>query len=288
MRSAPGRSETDYTRLRSTRIVEEAYRRYHHPRYIHPDPLEIVLRYPRGDDREVAGIICASFALGRVRSILRACSEVLARLDDAGAPGPAAVLRNAGRDELEQRFEGFVYRFFGSREASGFLFAVGETLRRYGSIESAFIRHFSPADPNVLPALGRFSEELSAYAEGRHGLLIARVARGSAAKRWHLFLRWMVRADGIDPGGWSRVPASHLVVPMDTHMHRICTVLGLIARRNADEKATVAATEFFRTLDPTDPVRFDFSLSRMGIHPQVAREGESILSGAKPGFSIHV
>ena len=37
-------------------------------------------------------------------------------------------------------------------------------------------------------------------------------ARGSACKRLNLFLRWMVRSDDVDPGGWENVPASKLIV----------------------------------------------------------------------------
>jgi uncharacterized protein (TIGR02757 family) len=284
--AAPSRAEA---------IVLEAYRRYHSPHYIHPDPLEVVLRYPDPADREVVALICASLALGRVRGILGICADVLARLDRGpgpagpaavGAPaaGPAAVLEQSSLDELRERFEGFVYRFFGREEISHFLYAVGEARRRHGSLEDAFLGHLSAADATVIPALGGLSQELSEYASGVHGLLIAQVKRGSAAKRWHLFLRWLVRADEVDPGGWTRVTRSRLVVPMDTHMHRICTTLGILSRKSADGKAALEITEFFRRLDPADPARFDFSLTRLGIHPDAGRE-RALLLGAD-GYSF--
>ncbi len=276
--AAPGRAEA---------VVLEAYRRYHSPHYIRPDPLEVVLRYPDPADREVAALICASLALGRVRGILGVCADVLARLDRGPGPpalgeppaGAAAVLEQSSLHELRERFDGFVYRFFGREEISHFLYAVGEARRRHGSLENAFLRHSSAADATVIPALGGLSQELSEYAGGIHGLLIAQVKRGSAAKRWHLFLRWMVRADEVDPGGWTRVPRSRLVVPVDTHMHRICTTLGILSRKSADGKAAFEITEFFRRLDPADPVRFDFSLTRLGIHPDAGRE-RALLLGA--------
>ncbi|NBF39796.1 MAG: TIGR02757 family protein [Spirochaetes bacterium] len=286
--AAPGRAEA---------VVLEAYRRYHSPRYIHPDPLEVVLRYPDSADREVVALICASLALGRVRSILGVCADVLARLDcrpgsaeaaaTAGAsrPGPAAVLEQSSLEDLRARFDGFVYRFFGPEEISHFLYAVAEARRRHGSLEDAFLRHTSAADATVIPALGGLSQELSEYAGGIHGLLLAQVKRGSAAKRWHLFLRWLVRADEVDPGGWTRVPSSRLVVPMDTHMHRICATLGILSRKSADGKAALEITEFFRRLDPADPVRFDFSLTRLGIHPDAGRERAQLLGADGYAFS---
>lgn len=270
--AAPGRAEA---------VVLEAYRRYHSPHYIHPDPLEVVLRYPDPADREVVALICASLALGRVRGILAICTDVLARLDN----GPAAVLEQSPLEELRERFDGFVYRFFGPEEISHFLYAIGEARRRHGSLEAAFLRHVSSGDATVIPALGGLSQELSEYAAGIHGLLLAQVMRGSAAKRWHLFLRWLVRKDAVDPGGWTRVATSRLVVPMDTHMHRICTTLGVLSRRSADGKAALEITEFFRRLDPADPARFDFSLTRLGIHPDAGRERALLLGADGYAFS---
>jgi uncharacterized protein (TIGR02757 family) len=258
---------------RAEAVVLEAYRRYHHPRYVHPDPLELVLEWTDPADREVVALIAASLALGRVKSILEICRAVLDRL-----PSPAVTLRETSLAELRERFDGFVYRFFGREEIAHFLFAIGEALRRHGSLEKAFLAHLSRGDETVLAALGGLSAELSGYAGGVHGLLLAQVARGSAAKRWHLFLRWLVRSDRVDPGGWARVCPSLLVVPMDTHMHRICSELGIITRKSADGKAALAATDFFRRLDPADPARFDFSLTRMGIHPEAGRDRDALLA----------
>jgi nitroreductase len=77
----------------------------------------------------------------------------------------------------------------------------------------------------------------------------------------------MVRKDAVDPGGWGAVSPARLVVPLDVHMHRICRALGLTGRRQADRCAALEVTAAFRTLVPEDPVRYDFSLSRLGIHP---------------------
>ena len=70
---------------------------------------------------------------------------------------------------------------------------------------------------------------------------------------------WMVRSDDIDPGGWENVPVSKLIVPVDTHMHKICQFLGLTTRKHADIRAAIEITKAFRTIAPADPVRYDFS-----------------------------
>jgi uncharacterized protein (TIGR02757 family) len=75
----------------------------------------------------------------------------------------------------------------------------------------------------------------------------------------------MVRSDDVDPGGWENVPVSKLIVPVDTHMHKICHLLGLTARKHADMRAATEITKAFRTIAPADPVRYDFSITRLGI-----------------------
>jgi endonuclease III len=54
-------------------------------------------------------------------------------------------------------------------------------------------------------------------------------------------------------------------MPLDTHIHRIATFLGLGERKTADWKAARAITDRLAAFDPTDPVRYDFALCRLGI-----------------------
>jgi uncharacterized protein DUF2400 len=91
-------------------------------------------------------------------------------------------------------------------------------------------------------------------------------AAGSPCKRLNMFLRWMVRGpDGIDLGLWKFVPPSKLVIPLDTHIFRIARGLRLTRRRTANWKAAREITDHLKILDPEDPVRYDFALTRPGI-----------------------
>ena len=56
-----------------------------------------------------------------------------------------------------------------------------------------------------------------------------------------------------------------LVVPLDTHVHRIATFLGLSDRKSADWKAARAMTDRLARFDAPIPVRYDFALCRLGI-----------------------
>ena len=94
---------------------------------------------------------------------------------------------------------------------------------------------------------------------------LSRPSTGSACKRINLFLRWMVREDGVDPGGWSRVWKRQLVVPLDTHTIRIGKCLRLTRRVSPGWKMAAEITSALRQLDPDDPVRYDFALCHLSM-----------------------
>jgi endonuclease III len=77
----------------------------------------------------------------------------------------------------------------------------------------------------------------------------------------------MVRADDLDLGLWTggRFSPARLLLPMDTHVHRISRYLGLTRRKTADLAASREATAWLSRLSPGDPVAYDWALSRLGI-----------------------
>jgi uncharacterized protein (TIGR02757 family) len=75
----------------------------------------------------------------------------------------------------------------------------------------------------------------------------------------------MIRKDAVDPGGWEKISPALLIVPIDTHMHKISLKLKLTNRKQANMKTALEITSGFRKLSPEDPVKFDFCLTRFGI-----------------------
>jgi len=224
-------------------------------------------------DREVAGLAAACLALGSAPLIVRAAREVLAPLGSR----PAAALGLLGDEELSGLLSGFRYRFFGEEDLAALFSAIRNARRMYGSLEALFLAGDDPADATVAAGADRFARALEDLAGPRWSRppgkppwrdnLLPRPSRGSACKRLFLYLRWMVRRDAVDPGGWTGISPSRLVVPIDTHMGAACRRLGLLSRRADDLNAALEATEAFRRLRPEDPVRYDFALTRPGIHP---------------------
>lgn len=241
-------------------LLARLYERYHRPEYIHPDPLELVLR-AEPHDREVTALIASSLALGRVDLILEAAGSVLGALGS-----PAAALASLSPREVRSLFVRFRYRFFSGEQLANLLIAVGRALRRFGSLEACFRDGLSPGDVNTLSALTRFVHRMRQFAEGDIGILLSDPAKGSASKRLNLFLRWMVRRDAIDPGGWD-LPPRLLLVPADVHMIRVSRMLGFTERKQPDLRAAIEITSSLSLLCAEDPVKYDFSMTRLGIHP---------------------
>jgi uncharacterized protein (TIGR02757 family) len=242
------------------RQLERLYRRYHRRELLDTDPVSFLHNYPDLRDREIVGFIASALAYGRVAQIEKSVSRVLDRM-----PSPSDFLRRSSKKKLLRAFSDFRHRFTGGEELAALLYALKRIIDRYGSIEGCFNAAYKDDDDTILPALSSFVAECVREGAGRRSSLLASPSGGSACKRLNLYLRWMVRRDDVDPGGWERIPPSKLIVPLDTHMFRICRAFGFTRRRQADLSSAIEATGAFRKLAPSDPVRYDFALTRSGI-----------------------
>jgi len=241
--------------------LERLYRAYNSRRWVHPDPLEYLYHYRDPLDQEIVGLIASCLAYGRVAQILRSVNWVL----DKMGPSPYQFLQSTRTGSLQKRFRNFKHRFTTSEELIALFTGMKHVLGRYGSLYACFLYAFEADDEDILPALSRMVRELTVGFKGRCNSLLPLPEKGSACKRLNLFLRWMVRKDHVDPGGWGDVPAAKLIVPLDTHMYRICFPLKLTSRTNADMRTAMEITQAFRSVQPRDPVRYDFALTRLGI-----------------------
>ncbi len=176
---------------------------------------------------------------------------------------PREFIEKSDLRSLERTFRGFKHRFTTGDDIARLLTGIKSIVAKHGSLHRCFASKISEGDDDVIPAMSSFVDELNAGGESR--FLIPCPAMGSACKRLNLYLRWMVRSDDVDPGGWYNVPASMLIIPLDTHIFRICSVLGLTERKQADMRTAREITSAFREIAPDDPVKYDFSLTRLGI-----------------------
>ena len=236
------------------------------------DPVEIPHRYADPRDVEVSALICASLAYGRV-DLFKPKLEELHRHMGAS---PAAFVRGLTVRDAAAWLRPFVYRFNVGTDIAALLMGIGAALRGHGSLEALFVERLEAAGGSVEKALGGFTRAIRGGApmaelrkamgkeRGLHHLLPA--VGGGAAKRLNLYLRWMVRGpDAVDFGIWKRVSPAALVIPLDTHIHRMARHLGFTRRKTAGWKTAEEITAALRRLDPADPVKFDFALCHFGM-----------------------
>lgn len=235
------------------------------------DPVHIVRRYEAPRDREVVGFCAAALAFGRVASVLQSIEALL----DVMGPRPAEFVGNFEAVRDGRRIEPLVHRWIRGRDLIALLIVLRRMLEESGSIEGFFVEG-DEGSADIGAALDSFSvralttdlrEAYGRRLTKRPGVcyFFPRPSAGSACKRLNLFLRWMVRKDAIDLGVWTKVDRSRLIVPLDTHVIRLGRCLRLTRYASPGWKMAAEITASLRALDPTDPVRYDFSLCHVGM-----------------------
>ena len=238
------------------------------------DPLSFCHRYTDPADQEIAALIAAVFAYGSVKVIRGSLTRIFTIMGDS----PAGFIDGFDPKKQGQLCNGFKHRFNTADDLSALFWAIRLIRQQWGSIEKCFCQFHASDAITVEPALNGFCTAVMGLdyrpVFGRSGLpqgssfrfLFPAPVGGSACKRLCMFLRWVVRpTDGIDLGLWQQVRPAQLVIPVDRHIERISRMLGLTNRRTPDWRMACEITAALRQFDPTDPVKYDFSICHLGI-----------------------
>lgn len=255
-------------------VLDLLYEKYTRADLIHADPVRFPRRYTLVADREVVALLAASLAYGRVAQIARNLEALLHRM---GAE-PSRFVMESSPAALRAAMATFRHRWTTGDDIADLLIGVRRLRESEGSLEEALRCRMTPGDDCLLPALSAWVKALhGSVSSGRH--LLADPTRGSACKRLHLFLRWLVRHDAVDPGGWPSIDAALLLTPVDVHMHRVGRGLRFTRCRQAGLRSVLEITAGFRAIHPEDPVKYDFALTRFGILQSI--DIAQLLSSAK-------
>lgn len=249
-------------------ILEAIYLKYNRSSYIGSDPLIFAYDYQNPRDIEIAAFVASTLSYGRVAQI----QASLKKLFEIMGKSPYDFIVSFD-NRTAKKLSSFKHRFNTGEDMAELFSMLKHCLQQSGSLEEYFCKFYSDTDDNIIPALGNFCGALltqhseAAKKPPSRGLkyLLANPAGKSPCKRLNMFLRWVVRDDGVDLGLWKKIPPSKLIVPLDTHMIRLCKILGLHNSKTPSLATAVAVSNEFKKLSPTDPVRYDFALCRIGI-----------------------
>jgi len=268
------------------------------------DPIRFCHRYQQSEDIEVAGAIAAALSFGRVGSFLPVIDTILNEADEWGGPFQWATTIAPDRAKNTLSLQ---YRWTTGLHIAVFVDAIGQTLVHHKSLKQAFMGSTDPSQASAKEILEAGVGTIRDHAKSQWlhwnpsltttlprglGHLLPLPSKGSACKRWNMFLRWMCRssatpnvADGIDLGIWG-FPPSRLIIPLDTHVIGLAGLLGFSNRTDGSWRTASEITRNLSNLCPEDPVRYDFALAHLGMSDRCQKRHVAELCGSCPLQSV--
>ena len=242
-------------------FLEAKVEQYQKPEFLSSDPIQIPHGFEQKEDIEISGFLTATIAWGNRKSIIQNAKSMMERMDNS----PHEFVLHANNAEYSG-LEGFVHRTFNGSDLVFFVRALGVIYREYGGLEALFTPKIPVENLN-----GSISNARQLFLgiphQERSEKHFSNPGKGSAAKRIHMFLRWLVRTaeTGIDFGLWKDIKPAQLSCPLDIHSGTVARKLGLLSRKQNDARAVLELDLALRRMDPMDPVKYDFALFGLGV-----------------------
>lgn len=248
------------------KILDQKVKQYNKIEFIEKDPICIPHQFKKQQDIEIAAFFAAIFAWGNRTTIINKSNELLERMDHAPFD---FCLQHTPKDL--KKILGFVHRTFNDTDA---LYCIEFFKHHYShqkSLETAFFENqiTKKKITTVAAALSHFQSYFMSLEDAprRTQKHVSSPVSGSTCKRLNMFLRWMIRKDqqGVDFGIWNTIQPAALIMPIDVHVARVSRTLGILTRPQTDWHTALELTEYCRTLDAKDPVKYDFALFSLGV-----------------------
>ena len=237
---------------------------------ISPDPLELLHLFNDGLDIEVMGIIASVFAYGNVKQILNAMNKILTIVENK----PYEFISSFNTKNLKLKLKNLKHRFYSDEDIITLFSLLCSIYKEFGSLENLFMTTYFSGDENIKNSLSAFSNYFIKRAKEETGngninrgvkFMFPSPDSGSACKRMNLFLRWMVRKDELDFGLWNKIPTTKLIIPVDTHVARVCKTLKLTSKSIVNWSMAEEITANLKKFDRSDPVKYDFAICHIGM-----------------------
>ena len=250
------------TFLELKEFLDEKADFYEQKQFIENDPIIIPHDFNNKLDIEISGFIISVISWGNRKSIINSGYKIITFLESS----PYDFIINHSDQDLK-RIKGSIHRTFNSEDLIYFIKSLKNIYTNYNGLEG-IISNKKNGD-NLQERISIFKKiffELDSPERTKKHL--PDPLNGSAAKRFNMFLRWMVRSNnkGIDFGIWKSISASQLSCPLDIHTGNTARKLGLLKRNQNDSLAVNELDLKLRKMDKNDPVKYDFALFGLGVN----------------------
>jgi uncharacterized protein (TIGR02757 family) len=233
---------------------------YNQPAFIKDDPICIPRLFTKKQDIEIAGFFAATFAWGNRTTIINKSKELMQLMNMQ----PYEFVLHHSDNDLKSLLN-FKHRTFNATDLLYFIEFFKFHYTNTKSLETAFTKWGNDVE-QMLTGFHHYFFSLE-HVPNRTKKHVATPYKKSNCKRLNMFLRWMVRKDnkGVDFGIWKNISPAQLICPVDVHVARVAKRFGLIQRNQMDWNTAIELTNYLRTLDANDPVKYDFALFALGV-----------------------
>lgn len=240
-----------YNRMADTATadkIREWANEYNVPSFIAEDPVQFPRKYMGSiADAEISGVLTALLSFGNRKAILKAAT----RLDGLFRGNPRKWLMSLQFLKDIPDNEKSFYRTIPNNTMRKWCRQLYYVYSVHYSLE-CYVWFWCKENEGMTPI--RVLQDLFGF------------SRTSASKRLCMFLRWMVRNDGIvDLGLWTDFSPADLTIPLDTHVIAQAKALGILPHGGSTMATAVKLTNYFRGIFPNDPLLGDFALFGHGI-----------------------
>ena len=241
-------------------LLEHKFNLYNSTNFINEDPISIPHAYNQKEDIEIISFLISIISWGNRKSIIKSGNKLTEIL---GSSPIDYIMRFKERDLKKIDF---VHRTFNKFDLIYFLKSLKNIYKNHDGLENVFSKNLN--DEFMYNNISNFRKIFfSLNHEKRTEKHISNPKKNSACKRINMFLRWMVRNDGVvDFGIWKKIKPSMLSCPLDVHTANIGRKLNLISRKQNDIKTVLELDKKLRLFDENDPVKYDYALFGMGVY----------------------
>ncbi len=241
-------------------LLEHKFDLYNSKNFIIEDPISIPHAYNQKEDIEIISFLISIISWGNRKSIIKSGNKLREILGSS----PIDFIMRFKEKDLKKI--DFVHRTYNKFDLIYFLKSLKNIYKNHDGLENVFSKNLN--DEFMYNNISNFRKIFfSLNHEKRTEKHISNPKKNSACKRINMFLRWMVRNDGVvDFGIWKKIKPSMLSCPLDVHTANIGRKLNLISRKQNDLKTVLELDQKLRSFDKNDPVKYDYALFGMGVY----------------------